>query len=154
MGKARASFSSPVHVSRYGKGAFGQRYSWNIQDLWYAKNVSASRMLLWSSATAPQGSPTAMGSCLVCRQEQFLAQPPALVLGSGQLLYMSFSCSIYFPQTCSGLHSPQQGISEISVIIYHFVLDRISLESICLKKKKKSLLTHQGGLCLLFSPCI
>lgn len=91
-----------------------------------------------------------MGSCLVCRQEQFLAQPPALVLDSGQLLYMSFSCSIYFPQTCSGLHSPQQGISEISVIIYHFVLDRISLESICLKKKRKKKLINTSGRSLSF----
>lgn len=70
----------------------------------------------------------AMGSCLGCRQEWFLAQlpgpharPTAAVLHVLPLQYL-------FPT--SMLWLTQQGISEISVIIYHFVQGRISLESI------------------------
>lgn len=106
--------------------AFGKKHSWNSQGLWHARNTHTSRMLLWTSATAQRGSPITVGSCLVCRQEQLLAQCQAPMLDSLELFCMSFPCNIYFPQVCSGLHSPQQG-SEICVIVHHFVQDKISL---------------------------
>lgn len=55
-----------------------------------------------------------------------------------------------FPTSMLWLTQPRQRISEISVIIRHFVQDKISLESICLKKKQH---VNTMGRSLLFSPC-
>lgn len=85
-----------------------------------------------------KGLPPPWGAARSAGQERFLAQPRAPTSDSLQLFYTSFPCNVYFPQACSALHSPCQGISKTSVIIYQFVQDRISLESICFFLKKKA----------------